>query len=719
MKKFTWYAAIMFLILSLSPAFGAPLFGDIPPSHWAKDAIMQLASKGLLEGYPDGTFKGERLTSRWEMAMVVARLMARVEQLGSSYFSRAEMESLKRLAENYGEELDSFGVRMDSVESTFANLDKRTSSLEKIKFFGSFSSKMLSQNVYGDPPLIGTTDNLFTAIDWTCGRPMVRGKSVTGLLALGLTTTLSPALSAGVQFDAYQSNGDLPIDIYWGITPPYQCNPFTGSGNPEDVLVPRAPMTRMVLDNLWFRHEPSKTLLLGGSYRPQLVESFVLNGMRNPNAFEPSILPFWGGSISGVVGGKIPVSWEVLQTRLAHTANVVVGTKYDYSSWAGAVNLTADFKTFKVGINFSRAVDDPINSGSPQAAGIIPIPVGAWNAALIQFQPGWEDSRFPGTIRASAGPQSENTFGGSVELPFYETWKFRLELAGSSYIPDTARAARAGFDTTVGGSLLSAVVSGKLGGGFNLNLSYLDIAPTYDPFLNQLPPAAAIPVFLPYSTYYSSYYQLHDYLAYPNNRRGPKLVLGYEIPRDRGNLSLTLSSLEQVEPSTPEQWHKAGSVEPIFGLLAGGGTEKGRLQEATLRGTYYFNRRLKADFGITNFKILRPAGARDDINFEQNLYSLVLSYPFNNHLAAFCGLNVLNYKGQWGQAPTITNIQDFTQSIPSIGISHLFSESSSISLSYRAVGYSDNRSQEVKNLWPTTAGNWQGQQTSLDFRFSF
>ncbi|MFH0801406.1 MAG: S-layer homology domain-containing protein [bacterium] len=718
MKAFAWCAVLVFVLFALSPAVGAPLFGDVPQSHWAKDAIMQLASKGLLEGYPDGTFKGDRLTSRWEMAIVVARLMARVEQMGSKYFSRADMDTLKALAESYKDELTSYGVRMDSVEDNFSKLDTRTSSLEKIRFYGYFDSIMLSQDVVGDQPLIGTTDNLFAAMDWTCGRPLVRGKSVTGLLALGLNTTLSSSLSAGVQFDAYQSLGDLPIDIYWGVTPPYQCNLFTGSGFPEDVLVPRAPMTRMVLDNFWFKHEPSKTLLLGGAYRPQMVESFVLNGMRNPNANAPSLLPFWGASISGPIAGKFPLSWEILETRLPHTANSVMGTKYDYASWAGALNLTADFKTFKVGLNFSRAVDDPINSGNPQAAGIIPIPVGAWNAALIPFAPGWEDSR-SGAIRAATGPQSENTIGGSVELPLSEFWKFRMEIAGSTYIPDTARAAKSGFDTSVSGSLLSAAVSGKIYERFNLNLSYLDIAPTYDPFLNQLPAAAAIPVFLPYSTYYSSYYQLHDYLAYPNNRRGPKLVIGYEIPKDKGNLSLTLSSLDQAEPSTPGQWHKAGNVEPLFGLLAGGGTEKGHLQEATFRGNYNITQRLRADFGYTNYKILRSAGAMDDINFEQNLYSLALSYPFSSHLAVYGSLNVLAYKGQWGQAPTITNIQDFTQSIPSLGVSYIFDESSSVSMSYRTLGYTDNRSQAIKNLWPTTAGNWQGQQTSLEFKFSF
>lgn len=62
-----------------APAFGQP-FADTPANHWAYEAFTQLAAKGLIQGYPDGTFKGDRTMTRYEMAMVVARLLARIEQ---------------------------------------------------------------------------------------------------------------------------------------------------------------------------------------------------------------------------------------------------------------------------------------------------------------------------------------------------------------------------------------------------------------------------------------------------------------------------------------------------------------------------------------------------------------------------------------------------------------------------------------------------------------
>src|SRR5574337_1757332 len=71
-------AALMFALVA--PAFAQP-FADTPTNHWAYDAIAELAAKGIIEGYPDGTFKGDRAMTRYEMAMVVARILARIEAI--------------------------------------------------------------------------------------------------------------------------------------------------------------------------------------------------------------------------------------------------------------------------------------------------------------------------------------------------------------------------------------------------------------------------------------------------------------------------------------------------------------------------------------------------------------------------------------------------------------------------------------------------------------
>ncbi|MGB4684519.1 MAG: S-layer homology domain-containing protein, partial [Limnochordia bacterium] len=77
-KKFALVLAIVLLASTLTPAFASP-FADVPADHWAYDAIVQLAAAGLIEGYPDGTYGGARMMTRYEAAMVFARALQRLE----------------------------------------------------------------------------------------------------------------------------------------------------------------------------------------------------------------------------------------------------------------------------------------------------------------------------------------------------------------------------------------------------------------------------------------------------------------------------------------------------------------------------------------------------------------------------------------------------------------------------------------------------------------
>lgn len=49
------------------------LFPDVPSNHWAYDAVYALSERGLVEGYPDGTFGGDRMMTRYEFAQIVYR----------------------------------------------------------------------------------------------------------------------------------------------------------------------------------------------------------------------------------------------------------------------------------------------------------------------------------------------------------------------------------------------------------------------------------------------------------------------------------------------------------------------------------------------------------------------------------------------------------------------------------------------------------------------
>jgi S-layer family protein len=98
-------------------------FADVPADHWAYDAIAELAAKGLIEGYPDGAFRGDRAMTRYEMAMVVTRLLARVESMAmpasapaGTDVTKADLEAVQRLVNEFRPELTTLGVRVTTIE---------------------------------------------------------------------------------------------------------------------------------------------------------------------------------------------------------------------------------------------------------------------------------------------------------------------------------------------------------------------------------------------------------------------------------------------------------------------------------------------------------------------------------------------------------------------------------------------------------------------------
>jgi len=145
MKKYSWLLVAAMFFMLVAPAFAAPLFGDVPDEHWAKDAVANLAAKGLVEGYPDGTFKGDRAATRYELAMVVARFLAKNDQEHATFATKADLEELRKLVNQLKDELDALGVRVTNLEENVSKLDKRVTEIERITFYGEVDSWLVTQ----------------------------------------------------------------------------------------------------------------------------------------------------------------------------------------------------------------------------------------------------------------------------------------------------------------------------------------------------------------------------------------------------------------------------------------------------------------------------------------------------------------------------------------------------------------------------------------------
>ncbi len=92
-------------------------FSDVPMDHWAYDAVAQLADDGIVEGYGDGTYRGETEITRYEMAQMVAKAMAKEEQADAQ-----QRAMIHRLAAEFSEELNNLGVRIENLESRIGNV---------------------------------------------------------------------------------------------------------------------------------------------------------------------------------------------------------------------------------------------------------------------------------------------------------------------------------------------------------------------------------------------------------------------------------------------------------------------------------------------------------------------------------------------------------------------------------------------------------------------
>ncbi|WP_133516444.1 S-layer homology domain-containing protein [Halanaerobium saccharolyticum] len=77
MKKLTITIALLLVVALAMPAF-AQSFSDVPSDHWAYDAINKLVAAGIVEGYPDGEFKGQQSMTRYEMAVMVSRALDKI-----------------------------------------------------------------------------------------------------------------------------------------------------------------------------------------------------------------------------------------------------------------------------------------------------------------------------------------------------------------------------------------------------------------------------------------------------------------------------------------------------------------------------------------------------------------------------------------------------------------------------------------------------------------
>lgn len=109
----TTVAALAALATLLTPAFAQGYYKDVPNNHWAAPAVNELSDRGVLLGNPDGTFDGQHQLTRFEMAVILHRLVRVQDEMGAArgddtpILDMVEaLERLDRLEQNDSELFD-------------------------------------------------------------------------------------------------------------------------------------------------------------------------------------------------------------------------------------------------------------------------------------------------------------------------------------------------------------------------------------------------------------------------------------------------------------------------------------------------------------------------------------------------------------------------------------------------------------------------------------
>jgi hypothetical protein len=113
---------------SLAQVTSVSQLSDVQPTDWAFQALQSLVERyGCIAGYPDGTYRGNRATTRYEFAAGLNACLDRVNELiataTADAVKREDLATLQRLQEEFATELATLRGRVDSVEAVTAELE--------------------------------------------------------------------------------------------------------------------------------------------------------------------------------------------------------------------------------------------------------------------------------------------------------------------------------------------------------------------------------------------------------------------------------------------------------------------------------------------------------------------------------------------------------------------------------------------------------------------
>ncbi|EYB68723.1 S-layer protein [Deinococcus phoenicis] len=105
-------------------------FSDVPAGHWAKDAVDVITQRGLIQGFPDGTFRGNENLTRYQAALIFYRLL-QTGALSNGSLSQTDLATITRGMQEVSTELAAISTRVTDLERLSAEQQARITALEE------------------------------------------------------------------------------------------------------------------------------------------------------------------------------------------------------------------------------------------------------------------------------------------------------------------------------------------------------------------------------------------------------------------------------------------------------------------------------------------------------------------------------------------------------------------------------------------------------------
>lgn len=191
------------LVIAFSFTALANPFVDVPLNHWAYDSVQSLAAKGVIVGFPDGTFGGAKSLTRYEFAEATGKALAYVEGMG--FAAADDVAILEKLAIEFADELASLGVTVADLEAALGANSEAIAALE---------ATVAKLDTFFDPVVITGDINVeYTKVIL----PAVAPATIKDSTEIGIEAEVNDTTTVGIEMEfenVLNENVNLDVDSW-------------------------------------------------------------------------------------------------------------------------------------------------------------------------------------------------------------------------------------------------------------------------------------------------------------------------------------------------------------------------------------------------------------------------------------------------------------------------------------------------------------------------